>query len=209
MARSRIRLLAAVVAGIVVLIAIATHFLLPPYLEGRVEDRLEEHGGHADVELSAVPAIRLLAGHGDRLEITGSGLKVDFDDPDEDAFDRLNKFDEVDIDLTDVEADPFQVASFSLEGLGDGHYRIETDATATLQDLGRVAGEQFGPLGGLIGSIVGGSAPFSAAPVPIRLDGELEAKDGDVEMVSGDARVANLPAGPAARLVTNAILSDL
>jgi hypothetical protein len=45
--------------------------------------------------------------------------------------------------------------------------------------------------------------------VPIKLDGELEAKDGDVEMVSGDARVANLPAGPAARLVTNAILSDL
>ena len=77
MARSRIRLLAAVVAGIVVLVAVGTHFLLPPYLEGRVEDRLEEHGGHADVELSAVPAIRLLAGHGDRLEITGSGLEVD------------------------------------------------------------------------------------------------------------------------------------
>ena len=209
MSRSRIRLLAAVVAGIVVLVAVATHFLLPPYLEGRVEDRLEEHGGHADVELSAVPSIRLLAGHGDRLEITGSGLEVDFDDPDEDAFDRLNKFDEVDIDLTDVEADPFQVDTFRLEGLGDNHYRIQTDASATLQDLGRIAGEQFGPLGGLIGSIVGGSAPFSAAPVPIELDGELVAEDGDVEMVSGDARVAKIPAGPLARLVTNAILSDL
>jgi hypothetical protein len=209
MGRSRIRLLAAVVAGIVVLVAVVTHFALPPYLEGRVEDRLEEHGGRADVELSAVPALRLLTGHGDRLEITGSGLEVDFDDPDEDAFEELNNFDEVEIDLTDVEADPFEVSSFRLDSLGDGHYRIETDATATLQDLGRVAGEQFGPLGGLIGSIVGGSAPLSGAPVPIKLDGELEAKDGDVEMVSGDARVANLPAGPAARLVTNAILSDL
>jgi hypothetical protein len=209
MARSRIRLLAAIVAGIVVLLAVATHFLLPPYLEGRVEDRLEEHGGHAEVELSAVPAIRLLAGHGDRLEITGSGLEVDFDDPDEDAFDRLNKFDEVEIDLTDVEADPFQVDTFRLEGLGDNHYRIETGASATLQDLGRIAGEQFGPLGGLIGSIVGGSAPFSGAPVPIALDGELVAEDGDVTMVSGDARVAKIPAGPAARLITNAILSDL
>jgi hypothetical protein len=209
MGRSRIRLLAAVVAGIVVLVAVVTHFALPPYLEGRVEDRLEEHSGRADVELSAVPALRLLTGHGDRLEITGSGLEVDFDDPDEDAFDELNNFDEVEIDLTDVEADPFEVSTFRLDGLGDGHYRIETDATATLQDLGRVAGEQFGPLGGLIGSIVGGSAPLSGAPVPIKLDGELEAKDGDVEMVSGDARVANLPAGPAARLVTNAILSDL
>ena len=45
--------------------------------------------------------------------------------------------------------------------------------------------------------------------MPIELDGELEAKDGEVQMVSGDAQVANLPAGPAARLVTNAILSDL
>ena len=109
MHRSRIRLLAAVVAGIVVLVAIGTHFLLPPYLENRVEERLEEHGGRADVELSAVPAIRLLAGHGDRLEIEGSGLEVDFDDPDEDAFEQLNNFDEVEIDLTDVEADPFEV----------------------------------------------------------------------------------------------------
>ena len=192
-----------------ILVAIGTHFLLPPYLENRVEERLEEHGGRAEVELSAVPAIRLLAGHGDRIEVTGSGLEVDFEDPDEDAFEQLNNFDEVEIDLSDVEADPFDVSSFRLEGLGDGRYRIETNATVSVQELGRVAGEQFGPIGGLIGSIVGGSAPLAAAPVPVVLDGELEAKDGDVQMVSGDARVAGLPAGPVARLVTNAILSAL
>ena len=191
------------------LVAVATHFLLPSYLEGRLEERLEEHGGRAEVELRAVPALRLLAGHGDRIEIEGSGLEFDFDDPDRDAFERLNRFDEVEIDLTDVEAGPFETRRFRLEGLGDDRYRIETDATATIQDLARVAGEQFGPLGGLIGSIAGGSVPLSAAPVPIRLDGELHAEDGAVEMVSGDARVAGLPAGPVARLFTNAILSRL
>jgi hypothetical protein len=209
MGRSRIRHLAAGVAGFVVLVAVATHFLLPSYLEGRVEERLEEHGGRAEVELRAVPALRLLAGHGDRIEIEGSGLEIDFDDPDRDAFERLNRFDEVAIELTDVDAGPFETRRFLLEGLGDDRYRIETDATATIQDLARVAGEQFGPLGGLIGSIAGGSVPFSAAPVPIRLDGEVHAEDGAVEMVSGDARVAGLPAGPLARLVTNAILSGL
>ena len=209
MGRSRIRLLAAGVAGFVVLVAVATHFLLPPYLEGRIEERLEEHGGRAEVELRAVPALRLLAGHGDRIEIEGSGLEVDFDEPDRDAFERLNSFDEVEIDLTDVAAGPFETRQFRLEGLGDDRYRIETDATATIQDLARVAGEQFGPLGGLIGSIAGGSVPGGAAPVPIRLDGEIHADDGAVEMVSGDARVAGLPAGPVARLVTNAILSRL
>ena len=209
MGRSRIRLLAAGVAGFVILVAVATHFVLPPYLEGKVEERLETNGGRAEVELRAVPALRLLAGHGDRIAIEGSGLEIGLDEADTDAFDELNKFDEVHVDLTDVEAGPFEVALFRLDSLGDGRYRIETEATATVQDLGRVAGEQFGPLGGLIGSIVGGSAPFSAAPVPVELDGELEAKDGEVQMVSGDAQVANLPAGPVARLVTNAILSDL
>ncbi len=209
MGGSRIRLFAAGVAGFVVLVAIGTHFVLPPYFEGRVEERLEEHGGRADVELRAVPALRLLAGHGDRIEIEGSGLEFDFDEPDRDAFERLNRFDEVEIDLTDVQAGPFDTSRFRLDGLGDQRYRIETDATATIQDIARVAGEQFGPLGGLLGSIAGGSVPFSAAPVPIRLDGELRADDGAVEMVSGDARVAGLPAGPVARLVTNAILSRL
>ena len=201
--------MAASVAGFVVLVGIGTHFLLPPYLEGRVEERLEEHGGKADVELSAVPALRLLTGHGDRLEITGSGLEVDFDEPDTDAFEELNRFDEVDIDLTDVDAEPFETEHFRLEGLGDDRYRIETNATASIQELARVAGEQFGPLGGLIGSIAGGSVPGGGVPVPIRLDGELVAKDGEVEMVSGTGRVAGLPAGPVARLVTNAILSRL
>ena len=209
MARSRIRLLAAAVAGFVLLVAVVTHFVLPSYLEGRVEERLEEHGGRAEVELRAIPALRLLAGHGDRIEIEGSGLEVRFDEPDTDAFEELNRFDEVEIDLADVEAEPFKISSFRLEGLGDDRYRIETDATASVQDLGRVAGEQFGSLGGLIGSIVGGSVPGAAAPVPVRLDGELHADDGRVEMVSGDARVAGLPAGPVARLVTNAILSSL
>ncbi len=209
MGRSRIRLFAAAVAGFVVLAGVATHFLLPSYLEGRIEERLEEHGGRAEVELRAVPALRLLAGHGDRIEIEGSGLEIDFDEPDRDAFERLNDFDEVSIDLTDVEAGPFETRRFRLDGLGDDRYRIATDATASLQDIARVAGEQFGPLGGLIGSIAGGSVPFSAAPVPIRLDVEVRAEDGAVETLSGDARVAGLPAGPVARLVTNAILSRL
>jgi hypothetical protein len=208
MGGSRIRLLAAGVAGLVVLVAVVTHFALPPYLEGRVEERLEEHGGRAEVELEAVPAMRLLTGHGDRLEIEGSGLEVDFDDPDRDVFEDLNRFDEVDVDLTDVEAGPFETESFVLEGQGDGRYRIDVDATVTGQELARLAGGRFGPLGELIGGLAGGSL-LSSAPVPVRLDGELEAKDGEVTMTSGTGTVAGISAGPLARLVTTAILSSL
>jgi len=209
MAGSRIRLLAGGVAALVVLVGIGTHFLLPPYLAGRVEERLEEHGGRAEVELDAIPALRLLAGHGDRIEVRGSGLEVDFDDPDRDVFDDLNKFDEVEIELREVTAGPFETESFRLTKTGDTSYAIDADATASIQDIARVAGSQFGPLGELIGGIAGGSVPFSGAPVPVRLDGVLEAQQGGVEMVEGTGRVAGLPAGPLAKLVTNAILSDL
>ena len=208
MGGSRIRLLAGGVAGLVVLVAAVTHFALPPYLEGHVEERLEEHGGRAEVELEAVPALRLLTGHGDRLEIEGSGLEVDFDDPDEDVFEELNRFDEVYVDLTDVEAGPFDTETFVLEGQGDGRYRIDVDATITGQDLARIAGGQFGPLGELIGGVAGGGL-LGSAPIPIRLEGELEAKDGEVVMTSGTGTVAGIPAGPVARLVTTAILSSL
>ncbi len=202
------RLLALGVGALVVLLGVAAHFLLPVYLEGRIEERLEEHGGRAEVDLRAVPALRLLAGHGDRIRIEGSGLAVDIDDPDRDVFEDLDKFDEVDVDLREVRAGPFETERFELEG-GGGRYRIDVDASASVQDLARVAGGRFGPLGELIGSIAGGSVPFSGAPIPIRLAGELEAGDGEVEMVSGTARVAGLPAGPLARLVTTAILSRL
>lgn len=209
MGGSRIRLVAGGVAAAVVLAAIATHFVLPSYLAGRVEDRLEEHGGRADVTLRAVPALRLLAGRGDRIEIEGSGLEFEFDDPDRDVFDDLDKFDEVRVDLREVTAGPFETERFELESAPEGRYRIDVDATASIRDLAEVAGGEFGPLGELIGGIAGGSIPFSSAPVPVRLDGELEAADGEVTMVSGTARVAGLPAGPVARLVTSAILSRL
>ena len=211
MGHRRIRLLAATIAAGVVLVGVATHFLLPPYLEGRVEERLEEHGGRAQVELRAVPALRLLAGHGDRIEVTGSGLEYDLDDPDSDAFERLDRFDEVEIDLREVTAGPFETERFTLtRGAGKGgRYRIGVLARASPQDLAVAAGEEFGEIGRLIGEIAGGAIPFSAATLPIRLEGELEARDGRVEMVSGGGQVAGLPAGPLAQVVTNALLSRL
>jgi hypothetical protein len=194
----------------VVLAAVGTHFLLPPYLAGRVEDRLEEHGGHAEVTLRAVPALRLLAGHGDRIEVHGSGLEYDFDDPDRNAFERLDRFDEVDIDLREVTAGPFETRRFRLVRDGEGdRYRIEVDARARPRDLAAAAGEQFGALGRLLGEIAGGAIPFGGASVPVHLAGELESKDGAVRMVAGTADVAGIPAGPIAELIANAVLSRL
>jgi hypothetical protein len=118
------------------------------------------------------------------------------------------------VDLRDVTAGPFETARFRLESTGGGtdgakRYAIEIDARASPRDLAAVAGEQFGDLGRLLGEIAGGAIPFGAASVPLRLDGQLESRDGEVEMVAGTAAVAGVPAGPLARIVTDAILSRL
>ena len=57
-------------AGLVVAL-VATQLVLPPLLASKVEDRLTAHGGRADVDLDAVPALRLLAHDGDRFELHG------------------------------------------------------------------------------------------------------------------------------------------
>ena len=210
MGTSRIRLIALGVAAVVVVAGVATHFLLPGYLANRVEDRLVEHGGRAEVTLRAVPALRLLAGHGDRIEISGSGLEYEFDDPDQDAFEKLDNFDEVDIALTEVTAGPFETENFRLEKRqGEELYAIEIRASARARELAEVAGEQFGDIGKLIGELAGGAVPFGGVMLPVDVEGTFESEGGEVRMVEGRGDVAGIPAGPLTRLVTNAVLSRL
>ena len=210
MGTSRIRLIGFCLAGVVVAVAVATHFLLPGYLANRVEERLEEHGGRADVTLKAVPALRLLAGHGDRIEITGSGLEHDFEDPDRDAFEKLDKFDEVEVSLREVTAGPFDVERFELgRPNGEELYAVDIQASASPQELAEAAGERFGDLGRLLGEIAGGAIPFSGVSLPVTVEGTLESDDGRVRMVDGTGDVAGIPAGPLTELITNAVLSRL
>src|SRR6185436_10368966 len=107
----------------------------------------------------------------------------------------LGRFDDVNIDLREVTAEPFEIQTFALDTVGDDRYRIQLEATASIQDLARFGGSQFGPLGALVGELAGNSAPFSDAPVPVKLDGEVESKDGEAEMVAGGGEVAGIPAG--------------
>ena len=160
--------------------------------------------------LRAIPAVRLLAKRGDLIKVRGSGLEYEFEDPDQDAFERLDGFEEVDIELKEVTAGPFDTERFVLKRDGSGtRYAVDIDASATAQDLAQAAGERFGNLGKLLGELAGGALPFSAVEVSIRVQGELEADDGRVRMVSGTGSVAGIPAGPLTSLITNAVLSRL
>ena len=100
--------------AVLLVLAVAGQLAIPPVAENRIEDRLTEGGGTADVSLTAFPAARLLFGDGKELSVSGSGLELDLQEQGTDVFDKLDGFDEVDVSLTQFRAGPFAVASFEL-----------------------------------------------------------------------------------------------
>ena len=195
------------VAAAVAVLLVAAQFIVPGIGEGQIEDRLTENGGSATVKLSAMPAIRLLWGDGDRLEVQGSELDLDLSDNPE-VFDRLDGFGDVDVALSDFRAGPFDVTSFSLSRDGDGPYTVQSASTTTTAELVDFGVDNLGlPGGGLLGFFA--EQATTDRPIPISLDMEMESDDGRVRVVSGGGTVAGFPTGPLAELITAAIVVRL
>jgi hypothetical protein len=188
---------------------IASQFLLPPFLEHRVASSLTEHGGTASVDLAAIPALRLLFGHGQKLHVTGSGLSVDLQGQ-KDVFKRLDNFSDVRIDISESRAGPFSVGRFAVTKTGDHSYAVAITGDATAGDVARYAGSRlaggFGQaLAGIAASALGGfdqRVPFDA-----RMDVVTGAGTPQARNVQG--AIAGLPAGALTQVVANALLSGL
>ena len=191
-----VRIALGAVIAIVALLAIA-QFAVPPYAEKRIEDRLTENGGSADASVDAFPAAMLIAGEGDSLKVTGSGLDLDVD-PEEKVFDRLDGFDSVDIDLTDFQAGPFDVDSFQLTRDGSGTYSMRSQLTTTGSALLQYGAERLGVPGSSFLPLITGDSKDANTPIPVDLDMELESDDGRIIVTEGEGEVAGYPAGPLA-----------
>jgi hypothetical protein len=199
--------------GIVLLVltalVIGAQLFVPGIGERRIEDRLTEGGGTADVTLTATPAARLLWGDGDRLEVRGSDLNLDLTTEDPQVFDRLDGFDEVDVGLTEFRAGPFDVNSFELSRNGDGPYTVRSTSATTAAELLDYGADALGlPGGGLLGFFAG-RAPLGGRSIPISVDMQMESEDGRIEVVSGSGTVAGYPTGPLAEFITAAIVVRL
>ena len=200
------------IAGIVItlaVLAVAGQLALPAYFEGRVEDRLTQKGGSADVSISAFPAVSLVAGSGRELEAKGEGLAFDLDDRPEDPFGRLDAFEDVEVRLTDTEAGAIRMSEFVLRRDGrDSEYELRMAATATprelAQELASVAG---GALGGLIGSLASGALP--ATEIPLEMSARVDSEDGRPDVTDAQGSVGGLPAGPLAEIVLGTVLDRL
>src|SRR3989442_4453399 len=92
------------IAALVLLALVGvSQLVIPPVAEHRIEDRLTDGGGTADVSLQAFPAARLLLGEGSRLSVTGSGLALGLQQQ-SNVFDQVDGIDRVDINLTKFHA---------------------------------------------------------------------------------------------------------
>ena len=197
--------------GVLVLaVLVAVQFALPAYLEGRTEDRLTEHGGSAEVEMTALPAPRLLFGDGDDLEIRARGLSFDLEPGQRDVFKRLDDFGEVSVQMADSRAGPFAVSDFQVRRTAERRYDVVVAGDGTAGDVARYAGSRLGggfgqALAGLAAGVLGDLGrpiPFSAR-MEIDTSGEIPRAHDVVGQVAG------LPAGPLAQIVANALLSAL
>ena len=201
--------IAAIVAAALVVLLFLTQLFLPGIGEGAIEDRMTEGGGVAEVALSATPAARLLWGSGDRIEIAATGLDLDLDEADPEAFENLDRFDDVEIVVSDSRVGPVEIDRFLLTRDGDEAYSLESRGTSSVADLAEFFADQgelpgSGVLGGLIG-ITG----IGGADIDVELDMELTSDEGRVVVVSGGGEIAGIPTGPLAELLTEAILVRL
>jgi hypothetical protein len=199
-----------IAAGVVVFVLVASQVLIPSLGERRVEDRLTEGGGSAEVTLGAFPAARLLFSDGERFEVKARDLDLELDHEVR-VFDRLDGFSVVEISIEDSIAGPFELESFRLTRDGDAPYRLVSSGETTpggLADAGlesvALPGESLADL--FLDQFLGEAGD---AQVPIELDLELTSEDGRVQVVSGGGTIAGVETGPLAELITAAIVVQL
>ncbi len=202
--------IAAALAAAIVLVVVAAQVFLPGLGEGAIEDRLTDRGGVADVSLNAIPAIRLLWGSGDSLEITGSGLELDIEvEEDPRAFEDLDRFGDARIVITDSDAGPVRIDNFILTQTGDDPYVLGMRGTTSLSDIAEfAAGNASVPGSGILGTILNFTG-VGGADLDIDVDMELVSDDGRIQIPRAAARSPGFPTGPIAELVTSAIVLRL
>jgi hypothetical protein len=196
--------------GALALLLVVSQLVLPGIAERRAKDRLERDGGTAKVSVSALPAARLLFDDGDSLKVRGSGLDLDPESRGREL-ERMDGFDEVDVELDRLRTGPLHVSSFTMRRAeGKSDYRTRVSGTTSAAEVGSFLGSQAGgAFGGLLGSLAGGSLPGGGAQLPVEVDAVIASNDGEVEVRSASGTVAGISADPLVQLVVAAVARQI
>jgi hypothetical protein len=210
-ARGRLMRVAIALAVAVVAVLVLTQLLLPRYVEGRIETRLTRNGGIADVSIDVLPALRLLAGDGDRLTIRGSGLDLEIESVEPRLWKRLDRFDAVDIRLTAVRTGPLRTEAFFLQRPeGSSTYLIRSRSTVVPAELVGYAASRFlpGAFGGTLSGLAA-TVPGGERAIPLDVDVRIASDDGRPRVVSGSGSFAGIPTALIVELVGSAVAKRL
>ena len=189
---------------------VISQFAIPPLIENRAEDRLTEHGGTADVQMRAIPSLRLLFGSGRSLEIKGKGLSVDLEAQQSEVFSRLDDFKDVKVAISDSRAGPFTIRSFYIQGAGDHTYDVIVSGDASAGDVATYAGGRLaGGFGQALAGLAAGTLGVGNQPIPFDARMKIDTSSGTPTAEDVVGQVAGFPAGPLAQIVANALLSAL
>jgi hypothetical protein len=195
---------------LLLVLLVASQLALPPYAAHRLEKRLTKHGGQANVELSAFPALVLLFGDGGKLHMTASGLSVDLAPGQQDVFKQLDGFSDVSVDVRASRAGPFTIRDFRVVRARDHVYDVLVSGDGTAGDVARYAGSR---LGGSFGQALAGLATSALGGFdqPVPFDARMQIATGSGAPVARNVvgSVAGLPAGPLAQVVANSLLNGL
>jgi hypothetical protein len=189
---------------------VASQLFLPQYLEHRIESRLTAAGGNASVTLAALPALRLLAGDGDRLAIEGHNLRfpLQISQLRSRSLDRIDGFDKLDLRLRNTFADPFRVDHFDLTRTeGEATYQLELSAATS---AGALLAYGSGRLPGVLASLTRGAAgtlPRDRRVIAVDMEARLASEGGRPRVVSARGTIGGLQVGPLVELVAGALLS--
>ena len=206
MSRSRWGLLA---AGVVVFCGVASQILIPSIGERKIQSRLTEGGGSAQVTLGAFPAARLLFGDGERLEVDAHDLRLGLD-RDQSVFQKLDGFSIVDVSIASSSAGPFDLTDFKLTRNGEGPYHLTANGSTSPSSLVDYGVQDLSLPGGDIASLALDLLGIDTnVDIPINLDMQLVSDNGRIQVVSGGGEVAGVPTGALAELMTAAIVVQL
>ena len=185
-----------------------TQVIIPNIAENKIQDRLTQDGGSADVHVSAIPAVRLLFGDGDKLTVDARRIDIPVTEAGKVSFKDLDKFDEVDITLLDSNIGPVNASRIELNrGEGDDVYTFTFRGNTSPAQLADFVLDAL-PAGlRSIAEAIGGRA--GGGSIPVRMDATLRSENGQARLVRGSGDIAGLPLGPFALGVASAVINRL
>jgi hypothetical protein len=198
-----------IVVAFLIVVLVVTQLVIPPLAARHIQHKLTQEGGTAHVSLHAFPALRLLFQHGDSIDVTGDGLRVQLGTGRQHVLNKLDNFGSAHIHLTNVAAGPFETNTFTLDRSGGSKtYDLGVSASFTPASLASYLGSSVGGgLGGLFGGLAGGLV--GTQPVPVEVHAQLESQSGNPRVVSGAGTVAGVPMGPVLEAVAAAVIAQL